>query len=179
MRSSTYLGGWSATPGPIAMGSAFSRTSEHRSTRRQGQASPHWRIAQPGICKSICRLARKIGVIPRSRSGRGLPRSPMIGVHRPASRKMPAAAAIRFCATVIGSGVSPKDWRPQSRSVAIPMPRRSSSRPKPGQPSGKVENRRCRAHPNSMVRNSRRHSTPSKGVFGILLSKDIVPPTDR
>ena len=43
----------------------------------------------------------------------------------------------------------------------------------PGQPSGKVENRRCRRVPNLMVGSPRRRATPSKGVFRILLSKEI------
>ena len=55
------------------------------------------------------------------------------------------------------------------------MPNRSRSNPRPGQPSGKVENRRCKAHPSLMLRNSRQRSTPSKGAFRLLLSKDVVP----
>jgi hypothetical protein len=55
------------------------------------------------------------------------------------------------------------------------IPNRSRSNPRPGQLSGKVENRRCKAHPSLIVRNSRQRSTPSKGAFRLLLSKDVVP----
>lgn len=56
----------------------------------------------------------------------------------------------------------------------MPRQSRSRSRPTPGQLFGKVENRRCRIHPNSIVLRSRRGPTPSKGLAGVPLSGDVV-----
>src|ERR1017187_2554486 len=56
----------------------------------------------------------------------------------------------------------------------MPRQSRSSSRPTPGQLLGKVENRRCRVLPSSSVWSSRWVSTPSKGLVGVPLLRDLV-----
>jgi hypothetical protein len=51
---------------------------------------------------------------------------------------------------------------------AKPPPSRSNNRPNPGQPSGNVENRRCRKHPVSIVHFAARFDIPGKGFFAPL-----------
>lgn len=76
---------------------------------------------------------------------------PITGVQRPRSRKMAPADAIRLCAMAIGSEGFPESAASPKYSRAIARQTRSSSRPNPGRLFGKVENRRCRMHPNSIV----------------------------
>jgi hypothetical protein len=71
----------------------------------------------------------------------------MIGVHRPASRKIPPKAAAKHVARAIGSG-NLAERSEIAMKIRWPLrPTLSNSNPRPGQLSGKVENRRCRVHP--------------------------------
>src|SRR5437879_2349895 len=109
------------------------------------------------MAKLMVRIARKMcihlsscgweyGDDPIQNSSRAM-RIPIAGVQRPTSRKMPPEAAIKARAKGIWSEgfVRPAT----SRSIrAAPTQSLRSNRPKPGQLFGKVENRRCRVHPN-------------------------------
>jgi len=46
---------------------------------------------------------------------------------------------------------------------AVPTQIRSNSKPAPGEPSGKVENKRCRVHPITIVRNASHLPEPYNG----------------
>jgi hypothetical protein len=63
-----------------------------------------------------------------------------MGVPKPADRNSPAAASINSLRKWLGdSNPATPSW-----NKAIAAPKRRQSRPIPGQPLAKVENRRCR-----------------------------------
>ena len=75
-----------------------------------------------------------------------------MGVHRPAIRKKPARAAIKSRAKAIDSEGFPPERPTVTKEMRVILRLiRSSRRPNPGQLFGKVENRRCRIQPNSIV----------------------------
>ena len=70
---------------------------------------------------------------------------PAMGVHKPASRRLPVTTAMISGATVAGpcSDTSNRPDIPYC-TKARPAPTRRHKRPNPGGPSGNVENRRCK-----------------------------------
>jgi hypothetical protein len=99
---------------------------------------------------------------------------PITGVHRPAIRKTPAPAAIKSGTRAIASDGFAESAAMAKQIRAIPRQLRSRSRPTPGQLFGKVENRRCRAYPNSIVWRSRWRSIPPIERFGFPCSRDVL-----
>ena len=98
----------------------------------------------------------------------------MTGVHRPASRERPPAAAAKSGKVPIDSERVPERSRTANQVKDSPRQRRRRNRPTPGQPLGNVEYRRCRQEPNLMVLSSRYLSTRLRGILGVTLLGDAL-----
>ena len=117
-----------------------------------------------------CRERSHKAIQPSSRAAS----APINGVHRPVIRKTPAPAAIKSGIRAIASDGFAESASMAKQIRAIPRQPRSRSRPTPGQLFGKVENRRCRAYPNSIVWRSRWRSIPPIERFGFPCSRDVL-----
>jgi len=69
--------------------------------------------------------------------------APTTGVHRPARSSIPAPAAIK-CGTIAANCEPSLRCSPTQRRRTVADNNRWSRRPRPGQPFGNVENRRCK-----------------------------------
>src|SRR3954447_7589435 len=93
-----------------------------------------------------------------------------MGVHRPMSNNNPPAIATVCEARPDHDPESPGTPTAPAYTSGTAAPNRSSRRPNPGQPSGKVEYSRCRRLTVSILRRARRSSKPHLEKFSTPIS---------
>src|SRR5436305_8681645 len=94
-----------------------------------------------------------------------------MGVHRPMSNNNPPAIATVCQAKLDHDPASPGTPTAPEYTSGTAAPNRSSRRPNPGQPSGKVENSRCRRLTVSILRRARPISKPHLEKFSTPISR--------